>query len=560
MDKTRKNNITFSIIAAILIALFCFALTPVTFQNDTFYTIKVGEQIQNNGIDMQEHFSWHENLEYTYPHWLYDLITYKVYNLGGFKGLYIFTGIISAVLGLTLFFTNRSNSKNAFMSFFITITTLFLLRGFIAARAQLVTFILFTLEYYIIERFVAKKKFIHVILLFLIATLIANLHIAVWPFFFILFLPHIGARVWIWLGDKIATDKSLVNAYIKDIEKEKKKDPQSPRIKTLQEGLERETKLREERIKRREEKVNNSYKVEYVRNNNVWLLIPIMMLCAFTGLLSPLGPGVTYTYLFKTVMGDTTQFISEHLPTVVATNPSIVIYLIVFLGILIFTKVKISLSDFFLNFGLLVLALITLRQTSMLILLGSFALTKLCADALLKDKSKYDEIINMLQSHKYLYFYIVLVVFGISTGSITENLYSKFVDYKKYPVDATTYIKDNLDVNNIRLFNEYNFGSYLLLNDIPVFIDSRCDLYTPEYNPGVEVFDDFMHTRSLDIYPEDTFEKYNITHIIIAKDTPLYNVVDSQNGILYNELYSDDYFVVYERVLNSNSIITLDDN
>ena len=69
-----------------------------------------------------------------------------------------------------------------------------------------------------------------------------------------------------------------------------------------------------------------------------------------------------------------------------------------------------------------------------------------------------------------------------------------------------------------------------------------------------------MHTRSLDIYPEDTFEKYNITHIIIAKDTPLYNVVDSQNGILYNELYSDDYFVVYERVLNSNSIITLDDN
>ncbi len=41
----KKKEIKFTILAVILIALFCVALTPVTFQNDTYYTIKVGEQI-----------------------------------------------------------------------------------------------------------------------------------------------------------------------------------------------------------------------------------------------------------------------------------------------------------------------------------------------------------------------------------------------------------------------------------------------------------------------------------------------------------------------------------
>ena len=71
VSKTKKINsiIKFNIMAIILIAIFCIALTPVTLQNDTFYTIKIGEHIVKDGIDMQDPFSWHENLAYTYPHW-----------------------------------------------------------------------------------------------------------------------------------------------------------------------------------------------------------------------------------------------------------------------------------------------------------------------------------------------------------------------------------------------------------------------------------------------------------------------------------------------------------
>ena len=72
MDIEKRNTkIRFDILAVACIVLFCFAVTPVTFQNDTFYTIRIGELIVNNGIDMQDHFSWHENLPYTYNS-LYD--------------------------------------------------------------------------------------------------------------------------------------------------------------------------------------------------------------------------------------------------------------------------------------------------------------------------------------------------------------------------------------------------------------------------------------------------------------------------------------------------------
>ena len=104
-------NVNFTVLAVVLIAIFCIAITPVTFQNDTFYTIKIGELIKNSGIDMMDHFSWHENLSYTYPHWLYDFITYLVYSVMNFKGIYLLTCALSVILGVSLFLVNSKLIK-----------------------------------------------------------------------------------------------------------------------------------------------------------------------------------------------------------------------------------------------------------------------------------------------------------------------------------------------------------------------------------------------------------------------------------------------------------------
>ena len=121
LKKHININVNFTIVAIILIAIFCVCVTPVTFQNDTYYTIKIGELIKNNGIDMMDHFSWHENLSYTYPHWLYDFCTYLIYSIGGFKGVYIITCVLSAILGISIFLVNSKLTKSKSISF-ITIS------------------------------------------------------------------------------------------------------------------------------------------------------------------------------------------------------------------------------------------------------------------------------------------------------------------------------------------------------------------------------------------------------------------------------------------------------
>ena len=90
MEQKKRVNLKFNVMAIMLIAIFAFAISPKTLQNDTFYTIKIGEFILENGITMQDPFSWH-NISYTFPHWAYDVMIYIFYNIGGQLGVYIST-------------------------------------------------------------------------------------------------------------------------------------------------------------------------------------------------------------------------------------------------------------------------------------------------------------------------------------------------------------------------------------------------------------------------------------------------------------------------------------
>ena len=147
----KRKTLVFNILAIICIILFCIAISPVTMQNDTYYTVKIGKSIMENGIDGKDHFSWHEDLNYEYPHWLYDVMMYFIYNMGGWTGIYISTLVFACLLGIILYLTNVKICKNHVVPFVLTIGAIYLIKSYIAARAQLVTFILFVLELFFIE-------------------------------------------------------------------------------------------------------------------------------------------------------------------------------------------------------------------------------------------------------------------------------------------------------------------------------------------------------------------------------------------------------------------------
>ena len=106
IDNTQRK---FNILAILLIAIFCFSITPITLQNDTFYTIKIGEHILKNGIDMHDPFSYH-NISYTYPHWMYDVGIYLVYSLGGqVRNIYIYNTIMYGIRNNNIYCKCKTN-------------------------------------------------------------------------------------------------------------------------------------------------------------------------------------------------------------------------------------------------------------------------------------------------------------------------------------------------------------------------------------------------------------------------------------------------------------------
>ena len=548
LKKRKKFNINFTIVAIILIAIFGICITPKTLQNDTFYTVKIGELIKNNGIDMMDHFSWHENLSYTYPHWLYDFCTYLIYAISGFKGIYIVTCILSALLGISVFFVNSKTTKSKPISFIITIGVMYALKPYIAARAQLVTFILFIWELYCIERFIENKKIRYAITLVIISTLIANLHVATWPFFFILFLPYIAEYIISVVSD-IVIYKKTKKLVIKYKMKVAQKNNNIERIKELQIKL-NELEEKNEKIKQKRKDTNkNSYKILLNKNDNVKFLIIVMVICTFTGLLTPTGD-TPYTYLYKTMKGNTTENISEHQPLTLINNTEAICTLVILLSILTFTKTKIKLSDLFFVGGLCYLMFSSRRQFSMLVLIGSVVLGRLVVDMITRySKNGLKDVDDVVKNN--LVLILLTILMGIfSYNSIKPVLDDKFVSEKSYPVSACDFILENIDLSTAKFYNEYNYGSYMLFRGIPVFIDSRADLYAPEFsgNKDEDIFSDFINTSSISKYYEDTFEKYNITHVILGKKSKTNLIINKSHDENYKEIFSDDNFVIYERL------------
>ena len=511
---SKKKRTIFSIIIFILIILFAISCCPVEWQNDTFYTIKIGEYIMQNGMSVLQEkmdpFSWHENLPYTYPHWLYNILMYGIFNIGGFTGINIFTAILACILSLSIFYINYKLLKNKATSFIVTIIFTYLMSGFITARAQLLTFIFFIWTVYFIEKFLETKKKKYAIALLIIPIIIANVHSAVWPFYFVLFLPYIAEYI-------ISFIPNIYRFFYKLI---KKKDIE-------------------------QKKNNNLYKIQIVKNPNVKFLIIIAIIALFTGFLTPIGDS-PYTYSIKIMQGNTMNHISEHSPLILVSVTDFFIYIVAFLAILIFTNTKIRLKDFFMSFGLLYMALNSIRQMSMFILIGGIIVHRLiCA---LLDKY-YPNIDEKLQNAMLKIPGIVIaigIVIVASLYMIRGNAAKEIVNPYTYPVSAVDYILENVDISTMKIFNEYNYGSYLLFRGIPVFVDSRSDLYTPQFNGSKDIFGDAINTAGITVYYENIFKNYGITHVIVQKNSRLNMLLNNDSN--YKLLYSDDGFFFYERL------------
>ena len=486
-----RDKLKLRVFFIISVLVLCVSCTIRDYQNDPFYMIKLGEYISKHGIDFFDHFCWIGNLSYTYPHWLYDLFLYYIYDFLGFFGIYLSIILSFIALISVVYYIHLKVHKNEFIALFISFLTVFVLSPFVTARAQVISAILFMLEVYFLDRLSDMGKNKYLIYLMILSLLIANIHGTSWLFFFILFLPMLAQGILYSLLHKKIIFKRLIlkkNIYLKKV------------------------------------------------------FIAFLM-CFGMGLLSP--SRICYSYVFRIMMGDSQKYIIEHLPLVVINNPFFIVIVGVLLLVLIFTNVKVYLYEFLMIFGLLFMSLLSFRHLSFFYLIGVLYISKICVRALKKHNDvTLDILISMFVKKKIIYYGMLLVVIGISCYHFVDKDYykSSFIDKKEYPVDAVIYIKNNLDVSQLKIYNGYNYGSYLLFNDIPVFIDSRCDLYLKEFN-GMK-YSLFNEMKDIDFKYEKKFKKYNVSHVILNKHNSFYMTLVKDNN--YNIIYQDRFFILFE--------------
>jgi len=113
-------------------------------------------------------------------------------------------------------------------------------------------------------------------------------------------------------------------------------------------------------------------------------------------------------------------------------------------------------------------------------------------------------------------YYILLLLFVVMTfanlGSADFSVKDIF-SYKKNvtPIEEVAFLKDNPSYSQ-RIFNEYIFGGYLILNDIPVFIDARADSYIK-----FGIMQKYMDITGLKQDPQPLLDELGVENLLITE-------------------------------------------
>ena len=486
-----KNKKLYIVFSMLLIVIILMTVTK-EMQNDTFFTIATGEHILQEGYDNVDHLTWHENLGFYKLRWAFDVAIAFIYNTFGFAGIYALVVIIASLTALSLFNILLKQKNNIVLSFIATVISMLLMTSNWAftARGQIISYLLLLLEIYFIEKMISTKQKRYYIIFLVISSLIVNFHASVWYMTIILVLPYLAEAIM----HKIMKNKNLEKSKI------------------------------------------------ILEPISIKMLI-IAILCLVLGsFISPIGT-YTYTYMFKVIGGISSTFISELQQTDIISSIGMILGLIVIDILMLATKSKMKLSDILLFFGLYFMAILARRNQAFLYLIGTIPVVRLITNFFeTYDTENISEKVNDFFSKNWvLGCTTIVIVIGLSSNMVTR-IREKYVNEKKYPVGAVNFIKENLDYKNLKIYNSFNYGSYLELSGIPAFVDSRSEIFTEEFN-NVTILKDWLETSRGNINYNDTFEKYKIDYAIV-EDKEIINTYISVDEN-YEKVFDDETFSIY---------------
>lgn len=169
----------------------------IYFDNDTWFILSTGREMLKQGTILYENpFISTSGQNIVVQQWLWCLIVYGIYHIGGRIGLYLFTVILEATLVGLGIHVYRKLTKKHIGGEALCVILLLLMNPYLSTRPTLVTQILLILTVFFVEQFIRKNHWRYLIGLVALSVACINLHAALWPMMFLFMLPYFIPNFW----------------------------------------------------------------------------------------------------------------------------------------------------------------------------------------------------------------------------------------------------------------------------------------------------------------------------------------------------------------------------
>ena len=281
----------------------------------------------------------------------------------------------------------------------------------------------------------------------------------------------------------------------------------------------------------------NAFPFNFKSNQKKYDLKPIifiMIVMFFTGLINPYGiKNILYVFTSygQKILNET---IIELVPLSFSSLYDKFIIFVIFLAYFLYFKCKnIPIRYYLLLFGTTYLAFDCSRSIALFMLGSLFPLSYLYKDKILNID------IEMFIPIKIKRFIMILfLIILISYSFIPKNFYPK-------SKEAIDYLAKNYNTENMRLYINFNDGSYAVYKEIKVNIDPRAEVYLKKNNHKSDIYKEYNSLSSNEISYKKYLDKYKFTHLLVGKDDSLYKKLreDSYNYILIKKFKDYDVYI-----------------
>ncbi|MGN0516988.1 hypothetical protein [Eubacterium sp.] len=479
--------------------------------NDTYWIIKTGEYICNNGIPTKDFLTMHKTMDLVVQQWAADVIFYKLYSLMGFIGPMLLVLVMYGVFLALMKKLCLQISNKPIIASIATFVAGVSMTQFFVTRPQIFTYSIIIIELLCLERFVKDGKYRHLAVLPVLSVLEVNLHASMWTMLFIILLPYfVNALPLKIKGRSIACCKLLP-------------------------------------------------------------LIVTAIVMGVAGLITPYGfKGLSF--LFTTSIGNkVNSSIMELHPFTFKLSleamSDYVVLAIVLCTYLFYKKGKTTIRYVLLTVGTCAMMFTYIKLIPYFVICATPTLLAYIDNVdfvgtfkrlVAEDKKKND---GKSQSKLLIPITVTLIaVFSIFiVGFVGQSIYSEASKFIKNDgasksiialdeaIDAMQTDIDLYNVDDLRLFNGFNAGAYLEFKGYTTYIDPRADSFVEEANHEFDYLTEYSKVAKGEKNYKKVFDKYDFNYALVCRSSekPLY--INLKNDKDYELVFKNKNYAVFKK-------------